>query len=179
METKIKYRWHTLENKRVKLMSDLSKYNNDVLNKKPTPEAWSTFQVMQHLMTAELRSLTYMKKKLSYGVNIPKAGFKSKLRRLALKIVFALPFKYKAPTQLETFPDSVNFESLKIEWASQRLDLQDFIDKLPDNVIVSEIWRHQIFGKMNIFQMIDFFETHFDRHEKQIHKTLNTITELL
>ena len=49
---------------------------------------------------------------------------------------------------------------------------------LADNVIVSEIWRHQIFGKMNISQMIDFFETHFDRHQKQIEKTLNTVIEL-
>ena len=178
METTIKYQWHNLENKRVKLMTDLSKHNHIVLNKKPTPEAWSTLQVMQHLMTAELASLTYMKKKLSYGVNIPKSGFKSKLRRLALKIVFVLPFKYKAPTQLETFPESGDFEALKTKWASQRLDLQDFIDKLPDNVIVSEIWRHQIFGKMNISQMIDFFETHFDRHQKQIEKTLNTVIEL-
>ncbi len=178
MESTIKYQWHTLENKRVKLMSDLSKHNHAVLNKKPTPEAWSTLQVMQHLMTAELASLTYMKKKLSYGVNIPKAGFKSKMRRLALNIIFALPFKYKAPAILETFPDDADFETLKAEWASQRLDFQYFIDKLPDNVIVSEIWRHQIFGKMNISQMIDFFETHFDRHQKQIEKTLNTVIEL-
>ena len=178
METKIKYQWHSFENKRIQLMTDLSKHNHIVLNKKPTTEAWSTLQVMQHLMAAELASLTYMKKKLSYGVNIPKAGFKSKMRRLALTIVFVLPFKYKAPTQLETFPESADFENLKTEWASQRLDLQDFIEKLPDNVIESEIWRHQIFGKMNISQMIDFFETHFDRHKKQIEKTLNIVTQL-
>lgn len=175
MKQDIKLQWNSLENKRVALMTSLSKYDNDVLNKKPNQEAWSTVQVMQHLMNAEMQSLNYMKKKLSHSIKVPKAGIKSRLRRFALRVAFALPFKYKAPPQLEVFPDYSNFDALKIQWASQRLELQDFIEILPDNVFHSEIWKHQIMGKMTISQMIDFFESHFDRHQKQIEKTMKIV----
>lgn len=175
MKQDIKFQWNNLENKRVALMTSLSKYNNDILNKKPTQEVWSTVQVMQHLMNAEMESLHYMKKKLSHSVNIPKAGIKSRLRRFALRIAFVLPFKYKAPQQLEIFPDYSDFEILKFQWASQRLELQDFIEMLPDNIFCSEIWKHPIMGKMTISQMIDFFELHFDRHQRQIEKTIKIV----
>ncbi len=176
MQQEVKYHWNSLEYKRVNLMNVLSKYNNDILNKKPAQDAWSAIQVMQHLMNAEAQSLNYMKKKLSHSVNIPKAGVKSGLRRIALRIAFALPFKYKAPQQLEVFPDYSDFDDIKIQWASQRLELQDFMEILPENLFKTEIWKHQIMGKMTIIQMIDFFEDHFDRHQKQIEKTLKIIS---
>lgn len=172
MHTKVKNQWRSLEEKRISLMYFLSQYDNNVLNKKPQPDAWSALQTMQHLMNAEAQSLRYMKKKLSYGIKLPKAGFKSWLRRKILKVFFAIPLKYKAPKQLETFPDNAKFEDLKTEWASQRLDFQEFIENLPDKLIDSEIWRHQIVGKMTISQMIDFFEDHFDRHQKQIERAI-------
>ena len=176
MKNKIKKQWHQLEHKRILLMQDLSKFNNETLNQKPEPEKWSTLQAAMHLMMAESASLAYMKKKLSFGSNIPRAGFKSALRRLMLKFVFFIPLKYKAPPLLEEqLPQFSDFNELKNNWASQRLELQNFLESLPDNVIDSEIWRHQIFGKMNISQMIDFFESHFDRHQKQIEKTLRAV----
>ena len=156
-------------------MTSLSKYNNDILNKKPTQEVWSTVQVMQHLMAAEMRSLAYMRKKLSFTSQVPKAGFKSRMRRLMLRIAFNTPFKFKAPYNLETFPDYGDFTDLKNKWASQRLDFQTFIETLPDNVLAGEIWNHQIAGKMNIAQMLDFFHDHVKRHQGQIKRTLKQV----
>jgi DinB superfamily len=176
MKNEIKKQWHRLEHKRILLMQDLSKLNNETLNNKPEPQKWSTLQVIIHLMRAESISLDYMKKKLSFGTNIPRAGFKSKMRLWLLKMFFYMPFKYKAPVMLEDqMPEVSDFNELKNNWASQRLDLKNFLDSLPDNVLESAIWKHQIVGKMNITQMIDFHEIHFDRHQKQIEKTLKAV----
>jgi DinB superfamily len=177
MDTNIKKRWHRLEHKRILLMQELSKSQNDVLNQQPNAQKWSATQVIIHLMRAESASLAYMKKKLSHGSILPKAGFKSKMRLLMLNIAFYLPLKFKAPPILEeNLPSHSDFNALKNDWASQRLELQEFIDSLPDNVIESEIWNHPYAGKMNIAQMIDFFESHFDRHKKQIQKTLKMVS---
>ena len=172
MELDIKKNWDLLENSRMALMQELSKYDNAILNKKPEPNAWSANQNIIHLMEAELGSLAYLRKKLSFGSNVPKSGFKSAFRLRMLKIIFALPLKFKAPPSLKQPAEVSNFNELKSTWASQRLDFQDFIDNLPNNVIYGEIWNHPIAGKMNIVQMIDFFNQHFNRHRLQIDKTL-------
>jgi uncharacterized damage-inducible protein DinB len=164
--------WHELESNRTALMQELSAYDNDRLNRKPSPEAWSVTQVMLHLIEAELMATQYIEKKLSFGVNIPRAGFKSAVRRKLLSLAFALPIKIKAPEKLNGFPDYSDFNELKTRWASQRLALQELINKMPDNVLDGEIFKHIVAGKMNIAQMISFFNEHFNRHKKQIARTL-------
>ena len=87
MTTKASNLFAQLENQRILLMAELSIYDDATLNKKPAPEAWSTVQVMQHLITAEVASLAYIKKKLSYTNKIPKAGLMSFFRRISLSII--------------------------------------------------------------------------------------------
>lgn len=176
MRSDIDNQWKNLETKRLNLISELSKFDNVILNTSPAPSAWSVLHVIQHIMVTEGISLAYMTKKLSYGGDIPKAGLNSKMRRLALSLVFALPFKYKAPQVLDFLPETTNIDLIATKWAAQRLEFYGFLDNMSDEVLDSEIWRHQIVGKMNISQMIDFFDSHFDRHQKQIEKTLNIVT---
>ena len=175
MKPKIQTLFHQLEAQRLQMIQDISSYDNALLNKRPQPEAWSVVQVILHLMMAEASSVAYMRKKLSFTSQIPKAGFKSHFRRWALNVAFVLPFKFKAPKGLDTLPEYTDFNDLKNKWASQRLDLQTFIESLPDNVIESEIWRHQIAGKMSIPQMLDFFHDHVQRHKNQIQRTLKEV----
>jgi uncharacterized damage-inducible protein DinB len=175
MTTKIQTLLHQLESQRLELMKELSNYDNTKLNKRPSPEAWSVMQNLIHLMSAEDASVAYIRKKLSFNGPIPKASFKSKFRRFTLWLAFALPLKFKAPKNLEVFPDFTDFNELKNKWATQRLDLQSFIASLPDNVLDSEIWRHQVAGKMTIAQMLDFFQDHVKRHQGQIHRTVKTV----
>jgi uncharacterized damage-inducible protein DinB len=175
MTTNVQTLLQQLESQRLELMKELSNHDNTKLNKRPSPEAWSVTQTLLHLMTAETASIAYIRKKLSFNGPIPKAGVKSKFRRFTLWLAFALPLKYKAPKNLEVFPDFTDFNELKNKWAAQRLDLQSFIASLPDNILESEIWRHQVAGKMTIAQMLDFFQDHVKRHQKQIQRTLKTV----
>ena len=175
MNPKIQTLFHQLESQRLQVIQELSSYDNSVLNKRPNPEAWSATQNLVHLVIAEAASVAYMRKKLSFTSQIPKAGFKSKLRYMVLNLAFALPFKFKAPKGLDTLPEFTDFNDLKNNWASQRLDLQSFIESLPDNVLESEIWRHQVAGKMSIPQMLDFFHDHVKRHHGQITRTLKSV----
>ena len=175
MTTKASNLFAQLENQRILLMAELSIYDDATLNKKPSPEAWSTVQVMQHLITAEAASLAYIKKKLSYTNKIPKAGLMSFFRRISLSIIFSFPLKFKAPKGLETFPEHANFNSLKNQWASQRLELQHFMDSIPDNMFKTALWRHAVVGKMSMTQMLSFFHAHTERHRGQIDRTLKKV----
>ena len=175
MNQKIQPLWEKLEHDCLSLFQLLEKYPPSVLNQKPAPDKWSANQNIYHLINVESASLKYMKKKLSFGTDLPKAGFRSGLRRFALRIAFALPFKFKAPPQLGKIPDDLDFVELKQRWASLRNEYYDFLKDMPDKVVVAELWRHQIAGKMTILQMIDFFEDHVNRHRLQIERTLNQL----
>ena len=175
MTTKASNLFAQLENQRILLMAELSIYDDATLNKKPSPKAWSTVQVMQHLINAEAASLAYIKKKLSYTNKIPKAGLMSFFRRISLSIIFSFPLKFKAPKGLETFPEHANFNSLKNQWASQRLELQHFMDSIPDNMFKTALWRHAVVGKMSMTQMLSFFHAHTERHRGQIDRTLKKV----
>jgi uncharacterized damage-inducible protein DinB len=176
MNQKIEPLWNKIEQKRLDLFLFLEKQDPSVLNQKPAPEKWSANQNVLHLIEAETASLAYMKKKLSFGFdNLQKAGFKSWLRRLALRIGFMLPIKVKAPANLSNLPDNLNLADLKMRWANLRAEYITFFAELPELVFHAELWRHQIAGKMNLAQMLDFFDDHVNRHRGQIERTLKEL----
>ena len=176
MNQKIQPLWAKLEKNRLDLLQSLEKRDPSVLNQKPSPEAWSVNQNIMHLIEAETASLTYMRKKLSFDTHLPQAGLKSHWRRFVLKLAFALPIKVKAPANLENFPDDLNFEDLKNRWSALRTEYVTFLEALPDNLVTAELWRHQLAGKMNMAQMIGFFNDHVQRHRGQIERTIDKIT---
>jgi hypothetical protein len=174
MTPKIEKLWQKLEQQRVDLFKELEKRDPSVLNRKTTPEAWSANQNLEHLLSAEKSSYSYLTKKLSSGTSgIPKAGFKSWGRRLMLRVAFALPtLKFKAPPSLGELPETSDFQDLKKRFANQRAELKNLLDSLPNETLEGEVWKHAVAGKMSIAQMLDFFEDHFDRHEQQLKRAL-------
>ncbi len=175
MTPKVEKLWQKLEQQRIDLFKELDSVTPSVLDQKSAPNVWSPNQNLEHLLLAESTSLSYLKKKLSSGGdNIPKAGFKSSLRRFLLRIAFALPsLKFKAPQYLGNLPESSDFTDLKTRFAAQRAELKNYLDTLPDNLLEGEIWKHARAGKMNIAQMLDFFEDHFNRHEQQLKRAIS------
>jgi uncharacterized damage-inducible protein DinB len=175
MNQKIQSLWSKLEQNRLDLFQFLEKQDPSVFNRKPAPEKWSVNQNLLHLIEAETASLQYMRKKLSFGTDLPQAGFKSGVRRFLLWVAFALPtLKFKAPENLAQLPDDLNFEDLKQRWTVLRKEYAVFLIDLPENLLTAELWRHQIAGKMNITQMIGFFEDHVNRHRGQMEQALKT-----
>jgi uncharacterized damage-inducible protein DinB len=174
MTSKVQQLWTKIEQQRTRLFDELDSVDPSVLNRKATPETWSANQNLEHLYLAEGASLSYLKKKLSSGSDgIPKAGFKSWLRRFSLRVAFALPtLKFKAPEYLGDLPETSDFDDLKSRFTNQRKDIKIFLDTLSDDVLESEVWKHARAGKMSIAQMVDFFEDHFNRHEQQLKRAI-------
>lgn len=71
------------------------------------------------------------------------------------------------------------FKSLKeveSEWAQIRSDLFQLIGNLSNAELKKELWKHAIAGKMDIYEMLDFFHIHFERHRNQIERTLRAVS---
>ncbi len=157
------------------LFEVLNKYSDDDLNWKPKKDQWSVLQVLVHLMIAEAGSQNYVEKKLSSGYNqLPKAGILSGVRKILLIAALRTPFKFKAPAIVgnENIPERSSFWDIVKQWKKQRENLRTYLASLPEEALAKEIYKHPIAGRMSIYGMFTFFESHFKRHRKQIDRVL-------
>ena len=175
MSPKLQPLWQQLEKDRLELFKKLDGIDPSVLNRKPATDKWSVNQVLFHLIEAEGGSMRYIQKKLSFGTDIPKAGFRSAWRRFLLRVAFWLPIKFKAPKVFSPMPETHDYTTLRAHYAAQRIDLQEFLENLPDHLLDTELWKHVLAGKMTVLHMVDFMDDHFRRHRGQIERTLRQV----
>jgi len=158
----------------------LSDYDADTLNKRPEPGVWSALDVVQHLRLSEDLSHKYLQKKLSgEPEKIGKAGLRSSLRSVAITLFMRSPAKRKAPKMVNesTFPERSDLDELMQAWKEQRQELEAFLRKQPEIVFEKEAYRHPFGGRLSLLGMLRFFETHIDRHRRQIERTLQQVAQ--
>ncbi|MEK7254003.1 MAG: DinB family protein [Bacteroidota bacterium] len=156
------------------LLRQLENYSEQQLKAQPVPGAWSALQVMQHLMVAEKLSVLSIQRRIDKGMNFRKTNLQSWSREVLLAFSLRIPLKFKAPTAVadELFSADATFATVSAEWSAARNDLAEFLGKLPSELARKQIYRHPRGGWMSAVGMLDFFIVHFDRHCKQIERTL-------
>jgi hypothetical protein len=175
MTSAIRNQYEALETSRKEIFDELRAYSEAVLNKKPSPEAWSVLQVLDHLLMAEEFSLSYLKKKTQDTSQLPAAGFGSQYRLTLVRIAFVLPRAFAAPKTLDPPNAVLSLADLENRWSKVRTETFQLLNQLPDPDLKKEIWKHAVAGKMNIRQMYAFLGMHIDRHRKQIDRTLKAV----
>lgn len=169
--------FNELQKSMVELLEDIKDQPDSVLNEVPSRGGWSILQVVYHIVLVEEASLAYMKKKLSFGDDIPKAGFKAWFRSVYLKVFFVLPVKIKAPAiiSVENMPAEIRFWEVLKKWKDVRLETEEFLDQMPDHLLKTELFKHALVGKMTPKSMLQFFHLHFARHRKQLNRILKEV----
>lgn len=175
MTAELEAAYSKIESERKNLFNRLANYPDEVLNKKPAPDKWSVAEVIGHLMVAEEASLKYLQKKTQDMSKERKAGFSGWRRLATIKLVFILPIKFKAPDITNPPKEFKSLKELDEKWAADRKATYDIINRLSDADARKTIWKHTLAGKMNIYQMLDFFDFHFRRHSGQIERTLKAV----
>ena len=165
-----------LDKKLVDLFEDLKDYTDSSLNKSPV-EAWSVLEIMQHLMLAERQSVTYIKDKYEQGHTFDQAGMGANFRSFILNTFLSLPIKFSAPYSIgkDAFHDNTTFWEVVKEWRESRSELKEFLNNLPPEAFQQTIYKHARGGNLTVSGMLSFYEKHFDRHLKQIRRTLDII----
>ncbi len=175
MNANLEAAFQKIEDDRKQLFVLLKNYSNEILLKKPAPDKWSVAEVIGHLMVAEGASLKYLQKKTQDMSKEPNAGFTGWRRLAFVKLVFVLPVKFKAPEITAPPKETKSLEVLEHEWTQLRKDTYKLISSLSDADAKKSIWKHTLAGKMNIYQMVEFFGFHFQRHLGQIRRTLKAV----
>lgn len=157
-----------------RLFGELEAYDDTQLNHRPSDGGWSVLQVLHHLILAETASLGYIEKKLSFKPTLEKAGLRSEWRLFVVDFYFRMPIKFKAPKGVdrEALPDRSDFKTTKEQWEAQRKLLRQTLSHLPEEQFNRELYKHPFAGKMTLRQMLQFFDMHIKRHQKQINRVL-------
>lgn len=136
---------------------------------KPSPDAWSMLQVLQHIVISERMSVEdYL---LSVGLSKSKktGGKLHVLRSLFLRLMLKSPMKFKTPEVKGIEPDgNVEKEILFQEWDKVRLELYSFLQQFPENKLNELIFRHPVVGWLTITGTLHFFSDHIGHHQQQL-----------
>ena len=175
MNPRLKSDFDKLETSRKNLFNSIKNYSDEKLNQKPSPEAWSVTQVLQHLITSEEASLRYLQKKTLDTSRSAKAGMKGGVKLFLTKLTFSIPIKFNSPETMLPAETFVPIKELETKWEKLRNDTWQLLSKLSDEELEKELWKHMLLGKMNIYQMLDFFDFHFERHRGQVERTIEKV----
>ena len=175
MNAQLEKQFNQIEEQRKDLFNELKGFSDELLNKKPAPEKWSVAEVIAHLITAEEMSLKYLQKKTQDTSTAKPESFNSKWRWLLVQIVFTFNIKFKAPEIVEPKLGYQSQADLEKKWTDVRSQIAAILNKLSDKEINTELWKHAVAGKLNLYHMVEFFGVHTGRHKKQIERTLAAV----
>ena len=158
-------------------LDGLATTDDAVLNQKPATGGWSVVQVLHHLIVSEEQSLRYVQKKLSFDPKLDHAGILEWLRAQSLWFYLNVPIKFKAPAVVgdENLPDAATLADTKARWLRIRQAWAEYLEQLPSEILQKAVYRHPYAGRLGWSGMLTFFRTHFERHQKQIRRTLRHI----
>lgn len=168
MNEKIKEKLSILENSRLALLDKLKEVSPCKLETQPAPGKWSASQIFYHLNKAESFSTIYVSKKRLDVNNLKKTGLNEWFKLMVLKFLFILPFGLKAPDVLGEMPEKVDYNEIVAEWNSTRKKLEELIESLPEDMLCKNVFKQPAIGRINIYQMLEFMQAHFNRHAKQV-----------
>lgn len=166
-----------LEKQRAELFERLKDYDEKILNQRPAENAWSVMEVIDHLTIAERSSYQYLQKKIQDKNAAQKTGLKELFRSVLLNAYLASNKKFKAPSL--TLPAATYLTRAEAEkaWSEARKDIECVWTGLPVELLDRNWFKHPRAGKLNLKQMLTFMMAHVAHHEKQIERTLKTVTK--
>jgi hypothetical protein len=170
--------FQTLNTSLDELLHLLQEYPEEQLNERPSPEGWSALQVCHHLLKSEELALCYLRKKLSFNPKLKPANMATKMRKKLLLTYLSTPIKYRAPAAVgdDVLPVWSSLHEVEKHWKMCRHDFAMFLSQLPEDVFDKEVYKHPFAGRLCLEGMLHFFEQHFNRHVKQIKRTLRRVS---
>ena len=169
--SKVNLQFEKLEVTRQEFLRQAALLDDSVLHYRPANQKWSIVQIIFHLNSSESNSVKYMTKKSQGGTAVPKSTVISSLRSFLLTTALQY-LKWKKPAMLPDPPDNLNSNEVMKSWDETRLQLKQLIEKLPDDMLDRNIFRHPSVGRMNMSHTLTFMQEHFDHHLKQIEERI-------
>lgn len=172
MNAAIRDAFERLETTRFEVLRLLDGRDHSVLNRTRADGGWSALQVLHHVVAAEEATIGYIKKKMQAGASIPRAGVRSRLGLLGLRLAFASPLRFRAPAATASVPAEIDAAGLRAGWQSGREAWRALLAAFPEDLVNRQVFRHPVAGRMSLRDTLGFMQSHLDHHARQVERAL-------
>ena len=132
---------------------------------------WNALQVLEHVITSEVGTLGYLKKKtLAPAAELPKAGEDNQTKGESLVKALKSDEKWAAP---EVLPDPKGERSLEKQlgfWSNHREQHFDFIQGLDAEYYNKQVFNHPLAGRIDLYHTMEFQADHIKHHMYQLER---------
>lgn len=173
MNPDLNERFERLETTRASVAARLAGRDRALLNRPRADGGWSVLQVVHHVIAAEAGTLRYTSKKVLGGTKLPGAGFKSRMRLLALKGAMVSPLRFRAPAITADVPNEADPAEILALWQETRDGWRKLLEGFPEELLDRMVFRHTLVGLMGLRDTLSFLQTHLDHHVRQVDRQLN------
>ena len=164
-----------LEDRKLRLLKDLSTYSDDQLRFQPEPERWSILMALQHIVLGER------------GIRLTEAALRNNPLRKQLKSgkmlavvmdVLEKDIPVDVPdTSVE--PDgSMEFDELTGLWDRERKILCDLLEEITEETVNDVMFSHPAAGPLDPVATLRLAVAHLDAHRRQIDKLRSEIQKM-
>jgi hypothetical protein len=146
----------------------------------PVPGQWAAAQVIHHLLTAEKKIVSALRRTLADDHNKWQlATIKHRVRALLLRLALRVPgLRFQVPPTLPPPPSPeaiVPLPELRTEWATVRRELEQVLHEFPGTKLRHTVFRHPRAGWLTVGQTVASILDHTLHHQQQ----LNRISKVL
>lgn len=155
-------RWHRLERQREAVLASLAGQDDAQLRFRPAPDAWSSRDVVEHLVLVE--ELVGSRVGKATGLT----GWRGGMALLIMRVASTLRARVRAPLPalLPTGDDPL--PQLAVRWSQARARLHAHLVTLGAEGLEQPLLRHPVAGPLSAPQGLDFLSLHITHHRRQL-----------
>lgn len=183
MTDALRRRLHRLENQRADLLAGIARLSPAELERRPSADAWSIAQVIDHLAASEEAMLEMGQRvrrqgTAAYAPAVPEPGTGGLVRRMRTwyrrRLVFtvlATGIRVRMPRRIRELvglPEPVSAAAAVARWESARAGLAEYLGAAGRADERRPFFHHPITGWLDHRQGLDFIRAHIAHHERQI-----------
>jgi hypothetical protein len=155
-------RWRHLEGQREAVLASVARHDDAQLRFRPAPDAWSSRDVVEHLVIVE--ELVSSRAGKATGAT----GWRGRRALLLMRLASALRARVRAPLPalLPTGDDPL--PRLAERWSEARARLHAHLVTLDADGLERPLLRHPVAGPLSAPQGVDFLSLHIVHHRRQL-----------
>ena len=156
-----------LEKQKSQTLALLADWSPARLAYRPTADAWSAIQVIDHIVRAESAMVAAARRGLQKPHRI---GVRDRLGYLFVYSLFRSARRVKVPGSVaQVLPDAnVDFASVRLRWNDAREDLARLLSQVTPDQLRAGVFRHPVIGWMSVPRILGFFAVHIHHHAFQL-----------
>ncbi len=147
----------------------------EVRGRRPSADAWSPVEVLEHLVLAEEATLRSIERRVAGGAGCSDLGAPPRWKAAALMVAVASPFRFRVPARARAVhPAGAPSDALRAGFAGFDARWRALAEVLPDALVDAGLMRHPVAGPLTAADAARFTAAHVERHRRQVGRAART-----